>query len=90
VATENVFDLGFDVGKVNSKMKIHWRKGLKIALFVAVFVAVLGPEKHTGDHLKALARISRILRDDAVCERLLAAPDAATALALFIEEDDRR
>ena len=55
-----------------------------------IFVAVLGPEKHTGDHLKALARISRILRDEGVRGKLLAAPDANAALALSIAEDERR
>lgn len=55
-----------------------------------IFVAVLGPEKHTGDHLKALARVSRVLRDESVRDALLAAPDARAVFALFIAEDDRR
>lgn len=55
-----------------------------------IFVALLGPDRHTGDHLKALARISRVLRDDAVRAKLIAAPDAATALAVLISEDDLR
>ncbi len=55
-----------------------------------IFVAVLGPDQHTGDHLKALARISRVLRDDAVRARLIAAPDASTAFGILIAEDDLR
>jgi PTS system nitrogen regulatory IIA component len=54
-----------------------------------IFMAVLAPEKHTGDHLKALARISRLLRDSAVRQRLLAAQTAEEALQIVVEEDER-
>ena len=54
-----------------------------------IFMAVLAPERHTGDHLKALARISRLLRDAAVRQRLLAAADEAQALQIVVEEDAR-
>src|SRR5688500_6903027 len=54
-----------------------------------IFMAVLAPERHTGDHLKALARISRLLRDGAVRQRLLAAADEAQALQIVVEEDAR-
>lgn len=40
---------------------------------------LLAPEHASGDHLKALARISRLVRDPAMLERLRTAPDA-TAL----------
>jgi PTS system nitrogen regulatory IIA component len=55
-----------------------------------IFVAVLGPERQTGEHLKALARFSRILREDAVRARLMAAASAADALELLLREDERR
>lgn len=55
-----------------------------------ILVAVLGPEKHTGDHLKALARFSRILRDEGTRGRLLAAESDAEAFEILVGEDGRR
>lgn len=55
-----------------------------------ILVAVLGPEKHTGDHLKALARFSRLLRDEGVRARILAAESAAEAYEIILGEDGRR
>jgi PTS system nitrogen regulatory IIA component len=55
-----------------------------------ILVAVLGPERQTGEHLKALARFSRVLRDAAVRGRLLAAEDAQAALDVLLSEDGRR
>lgn len=43
---------------------------------VDVIFLLLAPEHASGDHLKALARISRLLRDPATLERLRTAPDA--------------
>ena len=37
---------------------------------------LLAPEHASGDHLKALARISRLVREPAMLERLRTAPDA--------------
>lgn len=37
---------------------------------------LLAPESAGAEHLKALARISRVLRDGAVCEKLRSAPTA--------------
>jgi PTS system nitrogen regulatory IIA component len=55
-----------------------------------ILVGVLGPERQTGDHLKALARFSRLLRDEHVRERLLAAADDQTAFDILVTEDDRK
>ena len=55
-----------------------------------IHVAVLGPERQTGEHLKALARFSKLLRNGIVRQKLLAAPDARAAFDLLIEEDERR
>jgi PTS system nitrogen regulatory IIA component len=54
-----------------------------------ILVAVLAPLRHTGDHLKALARVSRMMRDDAARARLLAAEDRAALWTAFSEEDAR-
>lgn len=52
-----------------------------------IFVAVLAPERHTGEHLKALARISRLLRDESVRTRLLEAASPEQALAVVLDRD---
>src|ERR1700680_4273334 len=46
---------------------------------------LLVPEGAGADHLKALARVSRLLRNQSVCEKLRAAPHAATLYALLTE-----
>lgn len=56
---------------------------------VHILVAVLGPNEKTGDHLKALARFSRLLRNRAVRDRLLAADTGAAALEIILQEDAR-
>ncbi|MGD9784791.1 MAG: PTS IIA-like nitrogen regulatory protein PtsN [Hyphomicrobiaceae bacterium] len=44
---------------------------------VDLIFLLLAPEHASGDHLKALARISRLVRDPQMLERLRSAPDAA-------------
>jgi PTS system nitrogen regulatory IIA component len=56
---------------------------------VHIFVAVLAPERRPSEHLKALARISRLLRDEQVRGRLVEAPDPTTVLSLVTEEEER-
>ena len=46
---------------------------------------LLAPEGAGADHLKALARVSRLLRNHSICEKLRAAPQAATLYALLTE-----
>jgi len=46
---------------------------------------LLAPEDAGADHLKALARVSRLLRNQAICEKLRAAPQPATLYALLTE-----
>jgi nitrogen PTS system EIIA component len=47
---------------------------------------LLAPETAGADHLKALARVSRLLRDNAVCDKLRAAKDARDLYALLTAE----
>jgi len=49
-----------------------------------VFV-LLAPEGAGADHLKALARVSRLLRNQSLCEKLRAAVDSAALFALLTE-----
>jgi nitrogen PTS system EIIA component len=51
-----------------------------------VFV-LLVPENSAGTHLKALARIARLLKSASFRERLLNLPDAAAIYNAFLEED---
>src|SRR5579859_946431 len=54
-----------------------------------LFFVLIAPEDSTSLHLKALARVSRLLKDNAFRERLLAAPDADEIYRLIVEEDGR-
>lgn len=53
----------------------------------SILFALIGPDRAAGEHLKCLARISRILRDDGVRARLREASDPARALAIVLEFD---
>jgi PTS system nitrogen regulatory IIA component len=46
---------------------------------------LLAPEGAGADHLKALARVSRLLRNQSVCEKLRAASQGAALYALLTE-----
>ena len=46
---------------------------------------LLAPEGAGADHLKALARVSRLLRNQSVCEKLRAASQSAALYALLTE-----
>lgn len=52
---------------------------------VDVMFLLLAPESAGADHLKALARIARVLRDDETAAKLRAADDAAAMFALLTE-----
>ncbi|WP_394827460.1 PTS sugar transporter subunit IIA [Pendulispora albinea] len=54
---------------------------------VNLLFSVIGPKRATGEHLKTLARISRLLRNRSFRERLLAAEDGRTAYELIASEE---
>jgi nitrogen PTS system EIIA component len=54
-----------------------------------LFFLLVAPEDSAGAHLKALARISRLLKDENFRARLIRAPDA-TALFDTIRQEDAR
>ncbi len=58
---------------------------------VTILIAVIYPKRATGEHLKTLARVSRVLRNRAFRDRLVAAsgPDEAYIL-ISAEENERR
>jgi PTS system nitrogen regulatory IIA component len=52
---------------------------------VDLMFLLLAPESAGADHLKALARVSRLLRDRSVCEKLRGATTADAIYALLTE-----
>ncbi len=57
---------------------------------VSIFFLLVAPPDSAGPHLKALARISRLLRDKFFRETLKNAKDAKDILRIIKEEDQRR
>ncbi len=56
---------------------------------VSILFAVIGPKRATGEHLKTLARVSRLLRDDHFRARLLRAPSGPAAFEMLAAEEGR-
>jgi PTS system nitrogen regulatory IIA component len=50
---------------------------------VDIVFGVVGPKRATGEHLRTLARISRLLRDEQTRMRLLASPNPQAAFQLI-------
>lgn len=57
---------------------------------VRLFFLLVAPEDSAGPHLKALARISRLLKDKHFREALLAAKDEKGLVKIIRDEDARR
>lgn len=54
-----------------------------------LFFALIAPQNAAADHLKALARISRLLKDEHFRRRLLTAKDSQELYTLIAEEDEK-
>ncbi len=52
---------------------------------VDLIFLLLAPEASGADHLKALARVSRLLRDKPTCEKLRGTDDAEALYALLVD-----
>lgn len=57
---------------------------------VYIFFLLVAPKDSAGPHLKALARISRLLRDSYFCGLLRKAQSSEEAMNLLIQEDERK
>lgn len=57
---------------------------------VDLIFLLLAPEAAGADHLKALARVSRLLRDKSVCEKLRGTDNAEALFALLTESPASR
>jgi len=56
---------------------------------VYIFFLLVAPKDAAGPHLKALARISRILRDASFCDVLRRAQDEQLVYNLIVKEDEK-
>lgn len=54
-----------------------------------LFFALIAPENAAADHLKALARISRLLKDEAFRHRLIAGETAQDLYNIIANEDEK-
>jgi fructose-specific phosphotransferase system IIA component len=57
---------------------------------VSLFFLLMAPEDSAGPHLKALARISRLLKDKHFRDSLRATREEKTLVKIIREEDERR
>jgi PTS system nitrogen regulatory IIA component len=57
---------------------------------VDLIFLLLAPESAGADHLKALARVSRLLRDKGICEKLRGTDSAEGLFALLTESPASR
>jgi PTS system nitrogen regulatory IIA component len=55
---------------------------------VNILFAVISPKRASGEHLKTLARVSRILRSRGFRERLLSAGDGSEVFKLLCSEEE--
>ncbi len=53
---------------------------------VDLVLLLLAPEDAGADHLRALAKVSRLLRDEGRCAKLRSTSDAAAQYALLVED----
>jgi PTS system nitrogen regulatory IIA component len=71
------------VGRSQAGVDFQSLDGLPTHLFFTLIV----PESAQGSHLKALARLSRLLNDEAFRQALLEAPDADALFTLLTKRD---
>lgn len=57
---------------------------------VDLIFVLLAPEEAGADHLKALARVSRLLRDQEICDKLRGTADADALFAILTESQETR
>jgi len=57
---------------------------------VYLFFLLVAPKDSAGPHLKALARISRLLRDTYFCNQLRKAASSEEVMNLLVQEDERK
>ncbi|MCB9548632.1 MAG: PTS sugar transporter subunit IIA [Myxococcales bacterium] len=83
--TDAVGDVIACVGRSRGGVDFQSLDGQPTHLFFTLIV----PESKHGLHLKALARVSRLLKDATVRQALLDAPDAGSLYAALLAEDEK-
>lgn len=56
---------------------------------VTILFAVIGPKRASGEHLKTLAKISRLLKNASFRDRLLGATSSSAAFDMILAEESR-
>ena len=79
LATGVLLGLCYDFFRI---LRLIFRSGRAAVFLQDLIFLLLAPEGAGADHLKALARVSRLLRDRSICEKLRGTdqPDALYAL----------
>ena len=57
---------------------------------VYIFFLLIAPKESAGPHLKALARISRLLRDSYLCQLICKAKDPADVYRIIVQEEEKK
>ena len=57
---------------------------------VKIFFALIAPLASSGDHLRVLAQISRLLKDPDIRKKLIDAPDADAFISFIVEEEGKQ
>ncbi|RMF96243.1 MAG: PTS sugar transporter subunit IIA [Candidatus Schekmanbacteria bacterium] len=73
------------VGRSNEGIDFNSMDGKPVHLFFLL----VGPENSVGLHLKALARLSRLLNDEKVRDDLMKAKNRAAIYSLLVEADSK-
>ena len=55
---------------------------------VDIIFTILAPRESGVDHLKALAKVSRVLRDQSICAKLRSTEDNAALYSILIQDWD--
>lgn len=57
---------------------------------VYIFFLLIAPKESAGPHLKALARISRLLRDSYLCQLICRSKDPETVYRIISQEEEKK
>jgi PTS system nitrogen regulatory IIA component len=77
-------DLRIAIGRSNQGVDFNALDGKPAHLFFLL----IAPENSSGQHLKVLARISRLLKDNVLRKNLMEAESAAELFKLLVEQDN--
>ena len=78
-------DLMIAIGRSNKGVDFNAMDGKPVHLFFLL----MAPENSSGQHLKVLARISRLLKDSVLRKKLMEAESPDELFNLLVEKDDR-